>query len=330
MPSEARIPVCSKTFRLNNGRSIPAVGLGTWQGQFGTDETEALKKSIIYALNNGYHLIDTAQYYGIESVVGEAIRDSGIRRENITVITKLWGSSFHDPAAALQKSLSDMNIGYIDLFLMHWPNTMSPDDQPQKYPGDPPFWEAWKSMEKLVGDKCKSIGVSNFTQKTLDKLLENATIVPAVNEVELHALNPNNKLVPYCDDKGIRVISWSTLGSERLDTGTNPILTDKLFVDIATKYKCSTGVVSLSWAVQRGVVVIPKSSKLHRIDENIRLVTLDDESMEAISHATDTIEKIRLVHIIPGLQYQLDGKDTILGWSVEDFGWEDKDGNWLA
>lgn len=275
-------------------------------------------------------MIDTAQYYGIEAVVGEAIRDSGVPRENIFIITKLWGNSFHNPAAALRKSLDDMDIGYIDLFLMHWANTMTPDEQPQPYPGDPPYWEVWKSMEKLVGDECKAVGVSNFTQKTLDRLLQDASVVPAVNEVELHVLNPNHKLVPYCLDKGIRVISWSTLGSERLDTGTNPILTDKLFLDIAAKHNCSAGVISLSWAVQRGVVVIPKSSKLHRIDDNIRLVALDDEDMHAMNHATDTIEKIRLAEIIKGLQYRMHGRDTILGWSLEDFGWEDKDGNWLT
>ena len=319
---EASTDTCS-------GFKIPAVGLGTWQGQLGTSEGDALKASIIHAIQHGYRLIDTAQYYGIEPIVGEAIRDCGVPRSEIFLVTKIWGHKFHDPAAALKLSLEELNIGYIDLFLMHWPNTMTPEEQPQPYPGQPPYWEVWKEMEKLVGDKCRSIGVSNFTQKTLGKLLEGAKIVPAANEIELHALNPAQKLVPYCQDKGIQVISWSTMGSERLETGKNPILTDKLFTDIAEKHSCSAGVVSLSWAVQRGITVIPKSSKNSRIESNIGLVKLDESDMDKLNHATDSIEKIRLSEIIPGLKYELNGKDTILGWSKADFGWEDEDGNWL-
>lgn len=306
------------------------MGLGTWQGQYGTDESAALKSSIIHALQSGYRLIDTAQYYGIESVVGDAIRSSGIPRSEITVVTKFWGLLHHDPRKALEISLRELDIDYIDIFLMHWPCTMTPDEKPQPYPGDPPYWETWQMVEKLVGDKCKAIGVSNFTQKTLDKLLSVAKITPAVNEVELHALNPNFNLVPYCAEKGITVISWSTMGSERLEGGKNPILTHDLFTDVAKKHGISAGVVSLSWAVQRGVVVIPKSSKNHRIEENIRLVKLDDSEMETINTAQHKIGRIRLAEIIAGLQYEVNGKNTILGWSLEDFGWEDANGHWLT
>lgn len=311
------------------GRYIPAVGLGTWQGQFGTDAAAELKSSIIHALQNGYRLIDTAQYYGIEEVVGDAIRSSGIPRSEITLISKLWGSSFHNVPAALETSLKALNVEYIDIYLLHWPCTMTPDDQPQPYPGDPPFWEAWKSLEKCVGEKCRSIGVSNFTQKTLDVLLQHASIVPVVNEVELHALNPCFNLVPYCMDKDIRVISWSTMGGERHDAGANPILTDPLFTGLAEEYGVSTGVLSLSWAVQRGIVVIPKSSKTTRIDSNIRLVELSEDTMSVIGTAQSKLGHLCLSDNIPGIHHEVDGKDTVLGWSKQDFGWEDSDGNWL-
>ncbi|KAF4551118.1 D-galacturonate reductase-like protein 2 [Elsinoe fawcettii] len=330
MSTSSGPPVCTTTFPLNNGKTIPAVGLGTWQGQFGTNEDEALKASIIHALKGGYRLIDTAQYYGIESVVGEAIRDSGIPRSEITVVTKIWGHWFHDPVAAFERSFRELKLDYIDILLMHWPCTMNPDETPQPYPGTPPYWEVWKNLEPLVGDRLKSIGVSNFTQKTLDRLLEVAKIVPVVNEIELHALNPSLKLVPYCFEKGIRVISWSTMGSERFETGQNPILTDKLFVDLAKKYDCSAGVISLSWAVQRGISVIPKSSKPHRIDSNIRLVTLSEDDMKTLNNAHDTLGRLCLCDRIKGIQYEVDGKTTVLGWSHADFGWTDDDGNWLT
>jgi len=226
--------------------------------------------------------------------------------------------------------LRDLDIEYIDILLMHWPNTMTREEKPLPYPGQPPYWEVWKSLELLVGDKLKAIGVSNFTQKTLDRLLKVATIVPVINEVELHALNPNLKLVPYCFDRGIRVISWSTMGSERHESGKNPILTDDLFVNIAKKHGCSAGIVSLSWAVQRGVTVIPKSSKTHRIDENIRLVTLDEDEIQSIGAASDKLGRMCLCDRITGIQYEVDGKTTILGWTKQDFGWIDDEGNWLT
>lgn len=300
-------------------------------GQFGTSETSALESSIIHALRSGYRLIDTAQYYGVESVVGSAIRQSGIPRSSITVITKFWGVRHHDPASALADSLRDLDIDYIDILMMHWPTAMGKDETPMPYPGDPPFWETWKAMEGLVGEKCRGIGVSNFTQKTLERLLQDATVVPAVNEVELHALNPNLRLVPYCLDKGIRVISWSTLGSERHESGKNPMLTDSLFKDIADNHGCSAGIVSLSWAVQRGVVVIPKSSQLKRIEENIRLVRLDEAEMGSLNEAHVRLGRMRLSDSIPGIQYELPGgKKTVLGWTKAEFGWEDDQGNWLC
>ncbi|KAJ0420211.1 NADP-dependent oxidoreductase domain-containing protein [Aspergillus carlsbadensis] len=195
----------------------------------------------------------------------------------------------------------------------------------------PTFVETWKKMEACVGDKCRAIGVSNFTQKTLNALLEAATIVPVVNQVELHVFNPNHRLVPYCQEKGIHVMSWSTMGggaehSSRL----SQILTHPVFKGIAERHNCSTGVVSLSWAVQRGITVIPKSSSLARLDENIRLVTLDDEAMAIMDNAHRTIALERIADNIQAIKRVVDGKETILGWTAQDFGWEDAEGNWLT
>lgn len=179
-------------------------------GGYGTKDAEALEASLIHALQSGYRLIDTAQGYGIEDVVGRAIRNSGVPREEITVVTKFWSEWHHDPAAALQVSLDALDVGYVDVFLMHWPfaSTPAPEKRPLRKHEAPTIVDTWKMMETLVGPRCRAIGVSNFTQKTLEEILAEATVVPAVNQIELHALNPGHKLVPYCQSKGIHVMGW--------------------------------------------------------------------------------------------------------------------------
>ncbi|KAL1966988.1 hypothetical protein VTN77DRAFT_3732 [Rasamsonia byssochlamydoides] len=323
-------PICQTTFKLNNGSSIPAVGLGTWQGRYGTDDADKLRESIVHALRTGYRLIDTASLYGVERIVGEAIRASGVPREEITVVTKVWCDMHHDPGTSLERSLSELQLDYVDILLMHWPCALTPDGKkPLMLDESPTYVETWKMMEKLVeGEgkkKCRSIGVSNFTQKLLEVLLREATVVPVVNQVELHALNPNLNLVPYCQSRGIQVMSWSTLGSHK----ANEILTHPLFVDIAKNHNCSTAVVSLSWCVQRGIIVIPRSGSLARIEENIRLVKLTPEEMDTMNQAHRTIRQFRISDHI--LQYDVPGKGTtLLGWTNQEFGFEDEKGNWLV
>ncbi|KAL4874492.1 NADP-dependent oxidoreductase domain-containing protein [Aspergillus karnatakaensis] len=321
--------ICTRTFGLNNGTHIPAVGLGTWQGFGNATETEKIRDSIIHALHSGYRLIDTAQAYSVEPIVGEAVRSSGVPREEITVITKFIGC---DPVAALQNSLDALGLDYVDIFLMHWPCTLSPDGKRGQGIDKPPtFVDTWRLMEGCVGERCRMIGVSNFTQKTLDALLRETTTIPVVNQVELHALNPNLKLVPYCQERGIQVISWSTMGGgAEFTPRAREILTNPLFQQIAARHECSTGVVSLSWAVQRGVIVIPKSSSPNRIEENIRLVTLNKHEMEGINNAHRIIGRLRIADHIQGMQRGPDGKSTFLGWTLQDFGWEDAEGNWLT
>ncbi|KAL3459056.1 putative aldo-keto reductase [Aspergillus heterothallicus] len=308
---------------------MPAVGLGSWQGRLGTADEQALEDSIIHALQSGYRLIDTAQYYGIESVVGRAVRNSGVARSEITIVTKFWGALHHDVAAALEISLRALDLDYIDVFLMHWPWAMTPEGGPLRIHEAPTFVETWLQMEKVVGDRCRGIGVCNFTQKTLDVLLEQATIVPAVNQVELHALNPCLKLVPYCQSKGIHVMGWGTLGGDS-QVAKDHILNNKLFKSIADKYNCSTGTLSLSWAVQRGTTVIPKSSSKARIVENIKLITLDDGDVAELNEAHRRIELHRICNIHHPLWIEMDGKRTLQGWTEVDFGWEDEEGNWLT
>lgn len=176
------------------------------------DLASSIKANIIHSLKSGYRLIDTAQYYGIESIVGSAIRSSGIPRSEIIVVTKFWGEWHHNPSAALRKSLEDLDIEYIDVFLMHWPNASCIENNktvPLRIDESPTFLQTWLMMEKLVGPSCRGIGVSNFTQKTLGALIDGgATRLPCINQVELHALNPALRLVPWCRERGIHVMSW--------------------------------------------------------------------------------------------------------------------------
>lgn len=130
-------------------------------------------------------------------------------RSRITVVTKLWVTQHADPAAALEASLSALGLDYVDLFLMHWPCSQTPRGEPLLPGASPTFAETWRLMEGLVGERCRGIGVSNFSRVTLGRLLDGGVrVVPAVNQVELHARNPNLELVPYCRSKGIHVMSW--------------------------------------------------------------------------------------------------------------------------
>ncbi|KAJ5281875.1 hypothetical protein N7478_007247 [Penicillium angulare] len=324
--------VCTTVFPLNNGTNLPAVGLGTWQGNGSTKDHNEVRDSIMHALRSGYRLIDTAQHYHVEPAVGEAVRLSGIPRSEITVITKFWGHWHHDPAQALQISLDALGLDYIDVFLMHWPNAATTDlKEYLPITASPTFIDTWKLMEKCVGDQCRAIGVSNFSQKLLDELLAATTVVPAVNQVELHAFNPNLRLVPYCQEKGIQVMSWSTMGGggDHIPKGKE-IITHPFFKRIAANHECSTGVLALSWAVQRGICVIPKSSSLTRIEENLKLVTLTEKEMSEMNDAHVTLGKLRLADHIDSVAGERDGQLTIMNWTNQEFGWEDADGNWLA
>ncbi|EFX06370.1 aldo-keto reductase [Grosmannia clavigera kw1407] len=330
----AEIPVCTKTYKLNNGVELPAVGLGTWQGTFGSSDEQAMVDSIVHALQAGYRMIDTAQIYGVERVVGRAIGESGVPRDQITVVTKFWGYWHHDPAAALAISLRDLGLDYVDIFLMHWPQAMTPLPDAAVLPptASPTITQTWRRMEALVGPRCRAIGVSNFTQRTLGQLLDShVAVVPAVNQVELHALCPNLRLLPYCQQHGIQVVSWSTLGGPaRSDGPANPMLQHALFTDIAAAHNISPAAVSLSWAVQRGAAVIPKSASTRRIDANIRLVTLSDAEMATINSAHETLGLMRLSDRSISLGVVVDGKRTLLGWTNVEMGWQDEEGNWLT
>ncbi|KAI8371742.1 NADP-dependent oxidoreductase domain-containing protein [Radiomyces spectabilis] len=279
-------------FTLNNGAKVPAMGLGTW-----LSEANNAYKAVLAALKAGYRHIDTAWIYGNEKEVGQAIRDSGVPREELFVTTKLW-NNMHRPEnveKALQESLNNLQIGYIDLYLMHWPFGFPPDkglvmpvdENGRAIVDDVDFVDTFKAMEKLVGPKLRAVGVSNYTVKHLEKLLA-AGCSPAANEVELHPLLPQEELVKYCQEKNILgkfMIAYSPLGSS-----PNPYTEYVALVDnekvkqIAEKYNKTPAQILLSWGIQRGTAVIPKSVTPARIEENFETVKLQDSDFDALTN----------------------------------------------
>lgn len=235
------------TIQLNNGRDMPVLGLGVWSMAEGT-ETE---QSVLWALEAGYRLIDTAKIYGNEASVGRAVRKSGIAREEIFVTTKLWPSDFFRVRAALQKSLDKLGLTYIDLYLIHWPIPLIRSG-------------IWKDFEKIyAAGLVRSIGVSNYSVKQL-AALATADIPPAVNQVLFHPFSYKQELLDYCKSKNIALEAYSPLVR-----GTK--LNDPVIAEIAGKYAKAPAQIMIRWSLQHGLIPIPKSSNKTRIFENTKV-----------------------------------------------------------
>ncbi|ORY60648.1 NADP-dependent oxidoreductase domain-containing protein [Pseudomassariella vexata] len=275
------------SFKLNTGQEMPAVGFGTWQAAPGE-----VAKAVETALKSGYKLIDAAYCYGNEDEVGAGLKAafaSGIKREDIFIMTKLWNTYSTRVSLGLEKSLKALGLDYVDLYLVHWPVGMNPNGNDDRFPKLPNgerdmLWDhdhiqTWKDMEKLVeGGKAKAIGVCNYSKVYLENLLKQAKIVPAINQIENHPALPQDEIVGYCKEKGIHVVAYSPLGS----TG-GPVMKAEPVVKIAEKKGVNTGTVLLSYHVARGSTVLAKSVTESRIVENLKIVDLDDKEMKALA-----------------------------------------------
>ena len=261
----------TRTVTLNSGYEMPIYGLGTY-----SLHDEECKNSVTAALNSGVRLIDTAHAYGNEAEIGEAIRDSGIPREEIFVITKLYPDQFSDPDAAIEEALAKLNIGYIDMMLLHHPSD-----------GDV---EAYHAMENAVAEgKIHSIGLSNWYVEELEEFLPQVTITPALVQNEIHPYYQENDVIPYIQEQGIVVQGWYPLGGRG---HTEELLNDPVISEIAQAHGKSSAQIILRWNLQKGVVVIPGSSNPDHIQENTELFdfTLTDDEMAQIN-ALDRNEK---------------------------------------
>ncbi|KAI9644881.1 hypothetical protein NHQ30_006908 [Ciborinia camelliae] len=279
--SSHTMPLSRKTFKLNTGAEIPAVGLGTWQSKPGE-----VGKAVEIALRRGYRHIDTALAYGNEAEVGEGIKASGVPREEIWLTTKLDNPWHKRVTEGIDSSLKSLGTDYVDLYLMHWPSSTDPDDLKKHYP-DWDFIKTWHEMQKLPATgKVKNIGVSNFGITNLEKLLNHpgTTIVPAVNQIELHPNNPSPKLVAYNTSKGIHSTGYSCLGSTN-----SPLYKDETLLSMAEAKGKTPQQVLLAWGHQKGWSVIPKSVNKERIEKNFELDgwNLTSEEVEKLDNLKD-------------------------------------------
>jgi diketogulonate reductase-like aldo/keto reductase len=255
------------TITLNNGVKIPQLGLGTWQSQDGNE----VESAVADALKAGYRLIDTAAVYGNEKGIGRAIKKSGVKREELFITSKLWNSDQGvGTAKAFAKSLARLELEYLDLFLIHWPA-----------PAAGKFVETWKILEELYAQKrIRAIGVSNFKIHHLEELLEDAAVVPAVNQIELHPHFQQQETADFCKKHGIQVEAYSPLG------GAGGSVLDELAVqDIAFKHHKTPAQVVICWHLQKGYVVIPKATRTPHITANIDVLgfRLDFDDMKQIA-----------------------------------------------
>ena len=254
------------THTLNDGTTLPVVGFGTYP-LTGADGTAA----IVSALECGYRLLDTAVNYGNETEVGEAIRRSGVPRDEIQVASKLPGRhhAYDDAIASLHGSLERLGLDRLDLYLIHWPN-----------PGVGRYPEAWRALVDLrERGLVRSIGVSNFTEQHLDRIIGETGVTPVVNQIELHPYFPQTPMRDAHELRGIRTESWSPLGKRQAPFTEPPVAA------AAERHGVTPGQVILRWQLQLGAIPIPKSATPSRQRENLDLFgfTLTDEEMAAIT-----------------------------------------------
>lgn len=238
------------TTTLYNGVKMPWLGFGVFKVKDGEEVVEAVKT----AIQAGYRSIDTAKAYNNETGVAQGIRESGVAREDLFITTKVWNSDqgYESTLAAFEASMERLELEYLDLYLIHWPVKGK-------------YKDTWRALEKLHREgRIRAIGVSNFQIHHLEDLMTDATIKPAVNQVELHPLLIQSELRDYCSKHQIQIEAWSPLGQGNL-------LEHPLLQDIAAKYGKSPAQVILRWDLQNGIVTIPKSVTPQRIRENADL-----------------------------------------------------------
>ena len=260
---------------LNNKVEIPRLGLGVYQTAIG----ETTMRAVSYALKIGYRHIDTAWLYGNEADVGRAIRESGIRREEIFITTKVWDSDqgYDSTLTACERSLRRLGLSYIDLYLIHWPVQAKSKD-------------TWKAMIQLLKNgKARSIGVSNYEILDIQEILQNFDTVPSVNQVEFHPFLYQEKLLQFCKNNHIQLEAYSPLTrGEKLNHAT--------VKTIAQKYDKTAAQTLIRWGLQHDLVVIPKSIHEKRIKENSEVFDfqLEEQDMKLLNSLNEDLRTVFL------------------------------------
>lgn len=253
------------TVTLNNGVVMPLEGFGVFQ----VPDGEVCRKSVLDAIASGYRLIDTAAAYMNEKAVGEAIKESGVDRKDLFITTKLWvqDASYEGAKKAFETSLENLGLDYLDLYLIHQPV------------GD--YYAAYRAMEELYKEgRVRAIGVCNFYPDRITDLALHMDVIPAVNQVELHPFFQQESAIKNMKELGIQAEAWGPFAEGNHGIFTHPVLSA-----IGAKYGKSAAQVALRWNVQRGVVIIPKSTHKERMEQNIDIwdFSLSDEDMAEIA-----------------------------------------------
>ncbi|XP_010257009.1 PREDICTED: aldose reductase-like [Nelumbo nucifera] len=280
----------SQSFRLLSGHIIPAVGLGTWKS--GSDASNSVFTAIVEA---GYRHVDTASQYGVQQEVGYALKkaiQAGVDRKHLFITSKLWCSDLSPDRVrpALNNTLKELQLEYLDLYLIHWPFRLKDGAERPPRAGDVLEFDmeaVWREMEKLVKDNLvRDIGICNFSRTKLDKLLKFAEIKPSVCQMEMHPGWRNDKMLEACRKNGIHVTAYSPLGSSE---GGKELVHDPTVNKIAKNLNKSSGQVLVKWGLQRGTSVIPKSSNPDRIKENIQVFgwEIPAQDFEVLSNLGD-------------------------------------------
>ncbi|MFM8774582.1 MAG: aldo/keto reductase [Actinomycetota bacterium] len=251
--------------QMNDGRSIPVIGFGVWQVP-----DDIVVDATLKALEVGYRHIDTAYLYYNERGVGEALQRSGLDRDDVFVTTKVWNTDqgYDETLSAFDKSTGLLGIDEVDLYLIHWPT-----------PGRDLYLDSWRALIRLREDgRARSIGVSNFHESHLRRIIDETGVIPAINQIELHPWLPQNHLRDVDERLGIKTEAWSPLGSGRL-------IDDPVIAEVAAKHGKSSAQVMVRWSLQLGNIVLPKSITPERIEQNIDVFDfeLDDADMAAIA-----------------------------------------------
>ena len=257
---------------LNNGVELPAIAFGTYKAADGKSADV-----IRTAIEAGYRYFDTASFYGTETYLAQAVRESGISRDEIFIASKLWKTEmgYENVKDAFERTLENLNTDYLDLYLIHWP-LPEPGYKDWKQLDR----ETWKAMEELYQTgKVRAIGLSNFLPHHIENILKDCTVRPAVDQIEYHPGYSQEAVVQYCKERDIIVQAWSPIGRQR-------VLEEPLVLETAEKYGVTPAQICLKFAVQREIIPLPKSSSIKRMKENLDLYSFEMEQEDIWRLAT--------------------------------------------